>query len=478
MPMAIVLILLVVGSLAFHFVSIGVTGWWFTPIASNWTMMDTTVNITFWVTGIVFVAVNLFMAYAVMRFRHRKGQTGQTAKYEPENKKLEIWLTVITSVGVAAMLTPGLFVWAQFVNVPKDAAIVEAVGRQWNWSFRLPGPDGALGATNAKFTTPDNPFGIDPDDARGHDDVLVPGQELHLPLGKSVKLLLRSTDVLHDFTVPQFRVKMDLVPGMVTHVWLTPTKVGTYEILCEELCGLAHFAMRGRVVVDEPAAFDTWLASQATFASTTQQVAGDPAAGQASYATCMACHGAQAEGNQLLNAPKLAGQPGWYLARQLNNFRHQIRGGSASDTFGAQMVGFASLLDDTATRNLIAYVTSLPDSRPQASLVGDAAKGKALYATCAGCHGASGEGIWTTSAPRLAHMSDWYLERQLKNFRQGIRGGHPQDFYGAQMAMLANSLKDEHAVANVTAYINTLNVPAPAQASNDPATVTQRVAQR
>ena len=278
------------------------------------------------------------------------------------------------------MLTPGLFVWADFVNVPKDAALVEAVGRQWNWSFRFPGKDGALGATSAKLTTPDNPFGIDPDDPKGRDDVLIPGQELHLPIGKPVKILLRSTDVLHDFTVPQFRVKMDLVPGMVTHVWLTPTKAGTYEILCEELCGIAHFAMRGRVVVDEDASFDTWLASQATFADTVARVAGDPAAGQATYATCMACHGAQGEGNQLLNAPKLAGQPGWYLARQLHNFKQGLRGASSEDTFGQQMVGFAGMLDDTATRNLIAYLATLPDSRPQTTLAGDAARGETLYA--------------------------------------------------------------------------------------------------
>jgi cytochrome c oxidase subunit 2 len=236
--------------------------------------------------------------------------------------------------------------------------------------------------------------------------------------------------------------------------------------------------MRGKVVVDEPAAFDTWLASQARFAETATRVAGDPAAGQASYATCMACHGAQGEGNQLLNAPKLAGQPGWYLARQLHNFKSGIRGASSADTFGQQMVGFASLLDDTATRNLIAYVATLPDTRPPVNLAGDVAKGKKLYATCASCHGDSGEGIWTTSAPPLVHMSDWYLERQLKNFRQGIRGGHPQDFYGAQMAMLANSLHDDRAIADVTAYINTLKSLAPVEASNDPAAASQRVAQR
>ena len=121
MPLAIVLIVLLVGSLIFHFLS----PWTFTPIASNWGMIDTTVDITFVVTGIVFVAVNLFMAYAIIRYRHKEGSK---AKYEPENKKLEVWLTALTTIGVAAMLTPGLFVWAKFVNVPEGATEIEAVG--------------------------------------------------------------------------------------------------------------------------------------------------------------------------------------------------------------------------------------------------------------------------------------------------------------------------------------------------------------
>jgi len=123
MAIAVVLVLLVIGSLIFHFAS----PWWFTPIASNWTTMDDTVVLTFWVTGIVFVLVNLFLAWVVWKYRHRGGQK---ATYDPENKKLEWWLTIVTSVGVAAMLAPGLFVWGKFVNVPKDAAIVEAIGQR------------------------------------------------------------------------------------------------------------------------------------------------------------------------------------------------------------------------------------------------------------------------------------------------------------------------------------------------------------
>ena len=122
MVLAIVLALLVVGSVLFHYLS----PWYFTPIASNWGTIDQTVTITFWVTGFVFVVVNLFMAYCVLRYRHQKGKV---ARYEPENKKLELALILATTLGVIAMLAPGLFAWAKFIEVPKDATVIEVVGR-------------------------------------------------------------------------------------------------------------------------------------------------------------------------------------------------------------------------------------------------------------------------------------------------------------------------------------------------------------
>ena len=94
---------------------------------------------------------------------------------------------------------------------------------------------------------------MDPDDPHGQDDRLIESSVVHLPIGRNVKVNLRSKDVLHNFTVTQFRVKMDLVPGLVSYLWLKPTKVGEFEVLCEELCGIGHFAMRGKVVVDEAA---------------------------------------------------------------------------------------------------------------------------------------------------------------------------------------------------------------------------------
>jgi cytochrome c oxidase subunit II len=251
--------LVAVGSVLFHVLS----PWWWTPIASNWSYIDDTINLTFWITGLVFTAVVLFMAYCVWRFRHQKGRK---AAYEPESARLEWWLTVVTAVGVAAMLAPGLFVWQRFVTVPDGASEFEVVGQQWQWSFRLPGKDGRLGASATESVSPDNPLGLNPDDPNGQDDVVIEGGDLHLPMGKPVKVLMRSIDVLHDFYVPEFRAKMDMVPGMVTYFWLTPTRAGTFEILCFELCGLGHPDMRGEVVVEEESDYQAWLQDQPTFA--------------------------------------------------------------------------------------------------------------------------------------------------------------------------------------------------------------------
>jgi len=260
MAMAIVVAVLIFGSLAFHFL----TPWYFTPIASNWTSIDTAVDITFWVTGAVFVAINLFMVYALVRYSHRRGGK---ASYEPENAKLERRLTFWTAIGIATLLAPGLYAWDKFVTIPDNATVLEVVGQQWGWSFRFPGKDGVLGTTDVQYVNDDNPFGVNPNDPYGRDDVLISDNVVHIPVGKPIKVVLRSKDVLHDFYVPQFRARMNLVPGLVTYFWFTPTKIGTYEILCAQLCGIGHYTMRGTVIVDDQKTFDAWLKTQPTFAS-------------------------------------------------------------------------------------------------------------------------------------------------------------------------------------------------------------------
>lgn len=185
--------------------------------------------------------------------------------------------------------------------------------------------------------------------------------------------------------------------------------------------------------------------------------AGDAAAGKALYGTCSACHGASAEGNKAMNAPKLAGQGEWYLVRQLANFKGGVRGTNANDAYGKTMAPMAMMLaDDTAMANVAAYIASLPVSHPEATVQGDAAVGKTLYASCSACHGADGKGNQAMNAPTLSGQSDFYLVTQLKNFKSGARGTHAKDMFGMQMAPMAKMLADDAAINNVVAYINTL----------------------
>jgi cytochrome c oxidase subunit 2 len=259
MIVALVMVFVVAASLLFHFLS----PWRATPIASNWGFIDDTLKLTFWVTTAGFVAVILFMAYCLYRFRH---QAGRRSTYEPENRKLEYTLGGLTTLAVILLLAPGLAVWGQFITPPENAAQIEAVGAQWSWSFRLPGKDQRFGATDVRNIADDNPLGISRADPHGQDDVVVTNGELHLPLNRPVKVLLRSIDVLHDFYVPQIRAKMDLVPGMETYFWFTPTKTGQFEILCVAYCGLGHPEMRGLLFVDSESDYKKWLAGQKSFA--------------------------------------------------------------------------------------------------------------------------------------------------------------------------------------------------------------------
>lgn len=290
MAIAIALLLIVIGSVIFHIV----TPWWLTPLASNWDSMDLTIDITMWVTGFFFVAINLFVVYCLWRFRHR---AGLKASYQHENKRLEHWLIGVTTVGIIALLAPGLVVYANYVNPPSDSMEVEVLGQQWQWRYRFPGPDGKFGRSDARFVDAKNPFGIDPADPDAQDDMLVDGNELQLPLKRPVKVVLRSHDVLHDYFVPQFRARLNIVPGQVGWFWFMPTKPGRYEAMCAQLCGVGHSNMRGYVKVIDEAGFAAWRGTLPTFATSMDPAAAAPggdllARGRALSASkgCVACH--------------------------------------------------------------------------------------------------------------------------------------------------------------------------------------------
>ena len=257
MFVAIIFFLVIVASVIFHIWS----PWWWTPVASNWGNIDTTIELTFWITGTVFVAVCTFMAWCVWRYRYKPDRK---AEYKPEDKKLEFRLTALTALGVIALLAPGLVVWNKYVTVPENAIKIEVVAYQWGWNYRLPGADGILGTTDISLINDENPYGLNLEDPNSKDDILVMDADLHLEINQPVKVELRSYDVLHNFYVPQFRAKMDTLPGLITYYWFTPTKTGDFEILCAEYCGTGHYAMRGKVLVDESKDYLNWLSQQVT----------------------------------------------------------------------------------------------------------------------------------------------------------------------------------------------------------------------
>ena len=195
------------------------------------------------------------------------------------------------------------------------------------------------------------------------------------------------------------------------------------------------------------------------FTVTVMQVfaAGDAAKGKARFTVCQACHGVDGMGNKALNSPKIAGQEPWYLARQLKNFKAGIRGADPKDTYGMQMRPMAlTLADDQSIRDMAAYVSSMPVERTVVQTIkGDLEAGKAAYVICQACHGSAGEGNKTLNSPRLAGPQDWYVARQLKNFKSGIRGTKNGDMFGMQMRPMAMTLANDEAINNVAAYIAT-----------------------
>ena len=187
--------------------------------------------------------------------------------------------------------------------------------------------------------------------------------------------------------------------------------------------------------------------------------AGNAAKGQGSYAVCLACHGSEGMGNIALNAPQIAGQSIWYLKRQLKNFKKGIRGADAKDTYGMQMRPMAlTLRNDDAINDMATYISSMPLKPVSATIKGDLDAGKKSYMLCQSCHGANGEGNKALNAPRLAGQHDWYLARQLKNFKEGIRGTKAGDLYGAQMRPMAMALSNEETIRNISAYIATFKI--------------------
>ena len=200
-----------------------------------------------------------------------------------------------------------------------------------------------------------------------------------------------------------------------------------------------------------------WVLILAASGAATALAEADLERGKQFFQVCVACHGANGEGNQLLNAPANAGQNVWYVMRQLRNFRAGIRGSDPKDLYGIQMRPMAMTLpDDQAVVDVAAYVGTLEAPTPPKTVEGDVEAGKKAFVTCMPCHGENGEGAKSLNAPRLSRQHDWYIVRQLNNFKSGVRGAHAKDIYGQQMRPMAQILATDEQVNDVAAYLSTL----------------------
>jgi cytochrome c oxidase subunit 2 len=235
---------------------------WLPPLNSDRGAIDSAMSATLLVTGLVFIATNLLLAFLAWRYSDR---AGAKASYWHDDTRLEIAWTGVTAVIMFVFLFNALRLWADMTSdAPQDAVVVEVTGQQFRWVFRYPGRDGAFGRTDFRKVdvNTENYIGLDLDDPAARDDVLSVN-DLYVPAGRPVAVRIRSTDVIHSFFLPHFRVKQDAMPGMTTRTWFVPKQEGSWEVACAEHCGLGHYKMRGQIQVLSPQAFEAKLAELA-----------------------------------------------------------------------------------------------------------------------------------------------------------------------------------------------------------------------
>ncbi len=247
---------------------------------------DSMFNITVIITGFVFVVTQILLFWYSYKY---KSDGKRKAIYYPDNHKLELIWTVIPAIVLTILVIRGLKTWNEIMNHrdPK-ATVVEVFGFQFGWSARYAGVDNKLGNHDFRQIGVVNALGVDPKDPKAQDDVVV--NELHFEAGKPVSLKFRAKDVIHSAYLPHFRVQMNVVPGLPTQFNFTPTittaemrtKLNNpkfdYVLLCNKICGGAHYRMKMKVVVDSPADYAKWLAEQPKLVSAPADTTAAPAA--------------------------------------------------------------------------------------------------------------------------------------------------------------------------------------------------------
>jgi cytochrome c oxidase subunit II len=235
--------------------------WWFPAGASTLApRMDIEFRTAFLTLGTLFLAAQLLLAILLVRSRRKASGPPSRGDWRWETA----W-TMGAAVIFFCLHISGGHLWSAMNRSPRALAPlrVEITGAQFQWYFRYPGPDGVFGRVDVqKFARPDegNPLGLDPGDPAGRDDIV--SSTLVLPVNQPVELELRAQDVIHSVFIPAMRFKQDAVPGMDIHTHFTPTVIGTYEMVCTQLCGLGHYRMRASVRVLGEEDFKRWLNSR------------------------------------------------------------------------------------------------------------------------------------------------------------------------------------------------------------------------
>ncbi len=251
--------------------------------------IDGLFNTTLIWTGIVFVLTQVLLFWYAYKFQY---QPGRKSLFLSHDNTLEIFWTAIPAAVMCFLVVKGLTVWNATMADSNDEYIeIEAMGQQFNWLIRYPGEDNLLGERNYKLFTATNPFGQDWNDTKNHDDFHP--AEIVLPKGKKVRVRITSKDVLHNFDLPHFRVKMDAIPGLPTYFVFTPNttteeyrkrlktvpeyqalsdpldaespllwEAFNYELACAELCGKGHYSMKRLVKIVEQEEYDRWVVEQ------------------------------------------------------------------------------------------------------------------------------------------------------------------------------------------------------------------------
>lgn len=268
--MAGLLIAVVIWALAAALAAPFVFGPWQPPeaITEIGRRIDEQFSLTFLLTGIIFLTSQFLLGFAVLRFGRKRDAAASSTR---GNDRWEVLWTSAAGVIFVGLTLLGYSAWAEVRFDGARAAqgdpdvTVEVVAQQFIWNFRYAGEDGRFGPTDPSLIDDSigNGVGVDRDHPDGADDLIT--ARLAVPVNQETELVLKAKDVLHNFFVPELRVKLDTVPGLTNRLRIRPETVGSYEIACSELCGLGHYKMRAYLDVMSEADYEAWLEEQAQY---------------------------------------------------------------------------------------------------------------------------------------------------------------------------------------------------------------------